>query len=124
MIDILNELIAKFKLSNDYTENKDIWVGHASIGEEGKPSIDEAKNFLSEKFNGCLADSGTKTPDWIIKTLEQWHDFHPFQNVREIDQPLFVKKLDDKKVVVAIMWPWQIKEQIASLMVYEGKMID
>lgn len=120
----LIELISKFGLTNEYTENLSIWVGHAAIGGKGQPTMEEAKQILSRLMGDCVADKGQETPEWISKTLEQWQNFHPYQHVRERDQPLYVKKLDNGKVIVAVIWPWQIKKNIASIMVYEGDLLE
>ncbi|MEM4230616.1 MAG: hypothetical protein QXF25_01965 [Candidatus Pacearchaeota archaeon] len=124
MEQILKEQIEKFNLTNEVTENPNIWVGCGVIGGEGQPSIEEAKKILEEKFGKCIADSGQETPEWLVKTLKQWENYHPYQHVREKDQPLFIKKLDNGRIVVAVIWPWQIKKGKASLMVYKGQLIE
>ena len=64
-----------------------------------------------------------KTPEELEKTLAQWENFHPYQKVREIDQPMFISR-DGNNITTAVIWPWQIKEGVASLMLYEGKFIE
>jgi hypothetical protein len=118
----INELIQKFNLKNDLTKNFNIWVGHAKIGYKGRPSIEEAKSILLEIFDEFL-EEGEPTPENIKKTLKQWENFHPYQNAREIDQPMFFSKRNNK-IFIAVIWPWQIKEGVASLMLYQGNFIE
>lgn len=118
----INELIKQFNLKNDLTKNFNIWVGHAKIGYKGRPSIEEAKSILLGIFDEFI-EEGEPTPENMQKTLKQWENFHPYQNVREIDQPMFFSKKNNK-VFVVVIWPWQIKEGVASLMLYQGNFIE
>lgn len=119
---IINELVEKFSLKNDLTENRNIWVGHAKIGREGRMSMQEAKNFLSQIFEH-LVEEEKQTPEELRKTLSQWENSHPFQKAREIDQPMFFKK-EGNKILVAVLWPWQMKKDVASIMVYNGDILE
>lgn len=123
MEQILKDPIEKFELNNKITKNPNIWVGCGKIGGKGQFSIPEAMRVLEANFGNCIAEAGEETPAWLEKTLKQWEDFHPYQHVREKDQPLFIKRLENNKVVVAVIWPWQIKRHMASLMVYEGQLL-
>lgn len=116
------ELIEKFNLKNDLTKNVNIWVGHAKIGYRNRLSLQEAKEILEDYFDQSIKE-GESTPEEIQKIMNQWENFHPYQKVRELDQPMFISKKDDK-VIVAVIWPWQIKEGVASLMIYEGTTSD
>ena len=118
----INELIEKFNLKNDLTKNFNIWIGHAKIGYRKRPSIEEVKKILLELFDEFIEEY-EPTPERLKKTLEQWENFHPYQKVREIDQPMFISREGDK-IIVAVIWPWQIKEGVASLMLYEGKFLE
>ncbi|RLG11711.1 hypothetical protein DRN73_04590 [Candidatus Pacearchaeota archaeon] len=118
----INELIKKFNLKNDLTKNFNIWVGHAKIGYRNRPSINEVKKILLEIFDEFIEEY-EPTPERLKETLSQWENFHPYQKVREIDQPMFVSR-EGEKIIVAVIWPWQIKEGVASLMLYEGKFIE
>lgn len=115
----IKELIEKFNLKNDLTPNKNIWVGHAKIGYRNRLTIEEAKNFLSDMFQTHIKE-GEPTPKELIEILEQWEDYHPYQKVREIDQPMFISQKENI-IFVAVIWPWQIKEGVASLMIYQGE---
>lgn len=115
----INKLIKTFNLKNDLTKSFNIWVGHAKIGYKRRPSIEKTKKILSKLFDEFI-EEGTPTPKDIKKILKQWENFHPYQKVREIDQPLFISK-EGKNIFIAVIWPWQIKEGIASLMLYQGK---
>lgn len=117
----LQELIASFQLKNDLTENINIWAGHAKIGFRGRPSIDDAKCTLLKYFDEFIEEF-EPTPPELKKTLLQWEGYHPFQKVREIDQPMFLTRKGNQ-IVVAVIWPWQIKEGVASLMIYKGEII-
>ena len=117
----LNKIIEKFDLKNDLTENPDIWIGHAKIGFRNRPSIKEAKKILKEFFNEIIQEN-QETPEELKKTLKQWENYHPFQHVRELDQPMFIKK-GKENIIIAVIWPWQMKKGIASLMLYKGKII-
>ena len=118
----VNELIQRFNLKNNLTQNFNIWVGHAKIGFEGKPSIEETKTILLDLFDEFV-EEGEPVPRHLQKTLAQWEDFHPYQKVREIDQPMFISRQENKAFVVVI-WPWQIKEGVASLMLYQGEFLE
>jgi len=118
----VNELIRQFDLKNDLTKNFNIWVGHAKVGYNGKPSIEETKTTLLHLFDEFI-EEGEPTPENFKKTLKQWEDFHPYQNVREIDQPMFISRQGDK-VFIMVIWPWQIKEGVASLMLYQGNFVE
>lgn len=120
--DMIDNLVDTFNLKNDLTENIKIWVGHAKIGYRDRPSIEEAKQVLAEHFENKVPE-GTPTPENLRKSMTQWENFHPFQKVREIDQPMYYK-IDGKKLVLAVIWPWQMKKGVASLMLYEGRMLD
>lgn len=123
-IDKINELIAKFNLKNDLTQNFNIWVGHAKIGYRDRPTIDNVKEMLKGVFDTFVPE-GQPTPEELKKTLAQWENFHPYQHAREIDQPMFFSKSKDKtEVTVAVIWPWQIKEGVASLMLYQGRFVE
>ncbi|MBD3247037.1 hypothetical protein GF378_00255 [Candidatus Pacearchaeota archaeon] len=122
--DEIKELIERFNLKNDLTKNFNIWVGHAKIGYRDKPGIEETKKVLQEIFDEFIPEN-QPTPEEMKKTLKQWENFHPYQHAREIDQPMFYSKSkDNSEIVVAVIWPWQIKEKIASLMLYRGKIIE
>ena len=115
----IQELINKFNLKNDLTKNLNIWIGHAKIGYRNRPNIEEVKKLLLDIFDDYIKE-GEHTPESLKETLKQWEDFHPYQKVREIDQPMFISK-DQNTIFVAVIWPWQIKEGVASLMLYKGK---
>jgi hypothetical protein len=121
-IEKINELIAKFNLKNDLTQNFNIWVGHAKIGYRDRPSIEDVKKILNEMFDEFIPE-GQPTPENLKKSLAQWENFHPFQHAREIDQPMFISKKDNE-VTIAVIWPWQIKDGVASLMLYQGRFIE
>lgn len=118
--DKLQDLIQKFQLKNDLTKNFNIWVGHAKIGHRDKPDIEQAKKILIGFFDEFIEEY-EPTPDELKDVLAQWENFHPYQKVRELDQPMFVSKTE-KDIIVAVIWPWQLKEGVASLMVYQGEM--
>lgn len=118
----IKELIEKFELKNDLTNNPNIWVGHAKIGFRKRLKINEAKEILSRYFEHHIPENMSIPSEWE-KTINQWEDYLHFQKVREIDQPLFMKK-KGKEAIVAVIWPWQIKEGVASLMLYKGKFIE
>ena len=120
--EIIRPLVEKFNLKNDLTENIRIWVGHAKIGYRERPKIEEAKKFLSEHFKNFIPE-GTPTPESIKKSLAQWENFHPFQKVRELDQPLFYT-IEGQRITLAVIWPWQMKKGVASLMLYEGRVLE
>ncbi len=113
------ELIKDFELKNDLTDNIKIWVGHAKIGFRKRPSIDDTKRILLKYFEDFIEEY-EPTPEKISKIMPQWEDSHPYQKVRELDQPMFFSIKGDS-IIVAVIWPWQIKDGVASLMVYEGK---
>ena len=117
------QIVHRFNLKNDYTNNSNIWVGHGRIGNLGCPNMTEAKKILTDYLGDEIAEEES-TPEWIKKTLVQWENSHPFQHIHEKGQPLFAKKHDSGKVTVAAIWPWQIKENIASLMLYDGNFIE
>jgi hypothetical protein len=121
-IERINELIARFNLKNDLTQNFNIWVGHAKIGYRDRPSIEEVKQILKEMFEEFIPE-GTPTPENLKKTLAQWENFHPFQHAREIDQPMFLSKKGNE-ITIAVIWPWQIKDGVASLMLYQGRFLE
>lgn len=118
----LQELISLFRLKNDLTENPNIWIGHAKIGFRKSPNIEEAKSILLGYFKEFIEEF-EPTPQELKKTLSQWEDYHPFQKVREIDQPMFISR-NGNKIIVAVIWPWQIKEGTASLMIYNGEILE
>ncbi len=118
----IKELIKKFNLKNDLTQNFNIWVGHAKIGYRNRPSIEETKEPLKKIFDEFIPE-GVPTPENLKKTLSQWENFHPYQHVRELDQPMFISK-DNENIFVAVIWPWQFKKGVASLMLYQGKVLD
>lgn len=120
---LLHELIHQFKLDNTYTINRNIWVGHASIGISKAFTISKAKSYLSSRFSEFIREN-EQTPIWIIATLKQWENIHPFQSVREVDQPLFIKRFPNGKILIAVIWPWQFREGVASILVYEGEFIE
>jgi len=120
---IFHEIIHRFNLVNDYTDNENIWVGHGRIGNIGCPDIEEAKIILTKHLGDEIAEN-EETPEWIKKTLFQWENAHPYQHIHEKGQPLFAKRLNNNKIIVAAIWPWQIKKNIASLMVYEGNFLE
>lgn len=121
--ELFYQIIHRFNLVNDYTDNPNIWVGHGRIGNLGCPRIEEAKQILEKHLGDEIAEDET-TPEWIRKTLSQWENAHPFQHIHEKGQPLFAKKFESGKIIVAAIWPWQIKKNIASLMLYEGSFIE
>lgn len=116
----VQEIIEKFNLKNDLTENKNIWVGHAKIGYRNRLNLEEAKRFLADFFQEYIKEN-EPTPEPLRGMIKKWEDFHPYQKVRELDQPMFISK-KEKRIVVAVIWPWQIKEGIASLMLYVGEL--
>lgn len=116
----IQALIDKFSLKNDLTKNPNIWVGHAKIGYRNRPNIEEVKRLLLEIFDDYI-EEGEPTPEDLIEIIKQWEYFHPYQKVREIDQPMFISK-SPNTIFVAIIWPWQIKEGVASLMLYKGEL--
>lgn len=116
----IKELIEKFNLKNDLTANKDIWVGHAKIGYRNHLKMNEAKRFLMDVFEEYI-EEGKPTPEYLEGIMKQWEDFHPYQKVRELDQPMFLSK-EGSSIFVAVIWPWQIKEGVASLMLYQGNL--
>ncbi len=118
----LQELITSFQLKNDLTENKNIWAGHAKIGFRNKPSIEETKSILLKYFDQFIEEF-EPTPSELKEILIQWEGYHPFQKVREIDQPMFICKTGNK-ITVAVIWPWQIKEGVASLMIYNKDILN
>ena len=123
-IDKINELIAKFSLKNDLTQNFNIWVGHAKIGYRDRPTIEQAKETLKQIFENFVPE-GTPTPESLKKTLAQWENFHPYQHAREADQPMFYSRSKNGvDITVAVIWPWQIKNGVASLMLYQGRFIE
>ena len=114
-------LIKEFDLKNDLTKNPNIWVGHAKIGFRNRPSIDDAKKILLGFFEDFIEEYEPICEE-TRKILSQWEtDAHPYQKVRELDQPMFISKTNNT-VVVAVIWPWQFKEGVASLMIYQGKL--
>jgi len=115
----IQEIIDKFNLKNDLTKNPNIWIGHAKIGYRNRPNIEEVKKLLLDIFDFYI-EEGEPTPEYIKKIMGQWEDFHPYQKVREIDQPMFISK-NQNTIFIAVIWPWQIKENVASLMLYKGK---
>jgi hypothetical protein len=115
----IQELIDKFNLKNDLTKNPNIWTGHAKIGYRNRPKIDEVKRLLLDIFDEYI-EEGEPTPEHLKEVLQQWEYFHPYQRVREIDQPMFISK-DQNTIFVVVIWPWQIKEGVASLMLYKGE---
>ena len=114
------ELVQRFKLKNDLTDNFDIWVGHAKIGFREAPKMEEAKKILLEFFEEFIEEY-EPTPEKVKTLLKQWENYHPYQNVRELDQPMFISKNGDE-IIIAVIWPWQLKDGIASLMVYKGRL--
>lgn len=120
--DMIKEIVEKFNLKNDLTENIRIWVGHAKIGYKDRISIEDAKKLLENQFNNKVTE-GEPTPEKLKKSIMQWENFHPFQKVREIDQPLYYN-IDGQKLTVAVIWPWQMKHGVASLMLYEGRFLE
>jgi hypothetical protein len=116
----VKELIEKFNLKNDLTKNPNIWIGHAKIGYRNRPKIDEVKRMLLEVFEDFI-EEGEPTPEHLIEILKQWEDYHPYQKVREIDQPMFVSKTSNA-IYIVVIWPWQIKEGVASMMLYKGEL--
>jgi len=118
----LKELIQTFELKNDLTENPNIWVGHAKIGYRNRPTIYEAKKILLNFFDNFIEEY-EPTPEELKKTISRWENFHPYQSVREQDQPMFVSKTENK-IIIAVIWPWQLKPGVASLMIYEGELIN
>ena len=120
--DIVEDIVNKFNLKNDLTENIKIWVGHAKIGYRDRPSIESAKELLKQHFKNFI-EEGTPTPENLRKSLSQWENFHPFQKVREIDQPMYYK-IDGQRLTVEVIWPWQMNKGVASLMLYEGRILD
>ena len=120
--EVIKNLVKRFNLKNDLTENIRIWVGHAKIGYRDRPTIEEAKEFLSQNFENSVPE-GTPTPEALRKSLSQWENFHPFQKVREQDQPMYYK-IDGQKLIVVVIWPWQMKKGVASLMMYEGRVLE
>lgn len=120
--DMIKEIVEKFNLKNDLTENIRIWVGHAKIGYRDRPSFEEAKELLEKNFATTIKE-GEPTPENLKKSMSQWENFHPFQKVRELDQPMYYS-LDGQKLIVAVIWPWQMKQGVASLMLYEGRLLD
>ena len=115
----IDDLIEKFNLSNDLTENLKIWVGHAKIGRDDNPSIEEAKEILKDFFD-VMVPENTPTPERLKKVLSQWENYHPYQHVRELDQPMFIRR-EGETIIVAVIWPWQMKQGVASLMLYQGE---
>lgn len=115
------DLIDLFGLKNDLTPNKYIWVGHAKIGFRERMTIEKAIELLKGRFQDYIAP-GEETPKELLKTIEQWEEAHPFQRVREHDQPMFLFR-EGGHVIVAVIWPWHMKEGVASLMVYEGALL-
>jgi hypothetical protein len=111
-------IIEKFKMKNDLTVNPNIWMGHAKIGYHNRITIPETKEMLSKYFPEQIPE-GTPTPEELKKTLDQWKDAHPFQQAREEDQPMFIKR-GGENIEIAVIWPWQMKEGVASLMLYKG----
>ena len=118
--DKFQDLIQKFELKNDITKNPNIWVGHAKIGYNNQPTIYEAKKILLEFFDEFIEEY-EPTPEEIKNIIRRWENFHPYQNVREQDQPMFISKTGNR-IIVAVIWPWQLKQDVASLMVYEGEL--
>jgi len=118
----IKELVEKFNLKNDLTANFNIWVGHAKIGYRNRMTIEQAKSLLISYFEEFI-EEGEPTPENLKRTLAQWENFHPYQRVRAEDQPMFLTRKDGH-IFVAVIWPWQIKDGVASLMLYEGKIID
>ncbi len=119
--DKFQDLIQKFDLKNDITENPNIWVGHAKIGyNNNQPTIYEAKKILLDFFEEFIEEY-EPTPEEIKNIIKRWENFHPYQSVREQDQPMFVSKTENR-ITVAVIWPWQLKQDVASLMVYEGEL--
>ena len=116
------KIVKIFNLKNDLTLNSNIWVGHAKIGFRNRPSIEEAKKILSNYFGELVVENGP-TPKHLKRSLSQWENYHPFQHVRENDQPLFMKRKDGE-IVVAVIWPWREKKGIASLMLYKGDWLE
>ena len=116
----IQELIEKFNLKNDLTDNKGIWVGHAKIGYRNRPNIEQAKEYLKEIFPEYIEEN-QPTPEYLVEIMKKWENSHPYQKVRELDQPMFVLK-EDNQIYVAVIWPWQIREGVASLMLYVGEM--
>jgi len=117
----LQELINLFRLKNDLTENCNIWVGHAKIGFRKSPTIEEAKSILLGYFDEFIEEF-EPTPQNLKKIMVQWEGYHPYQKVREIDQPMFISR-NENEIIVAVIWPWQIKEGTASLMIYSGELL-
>jgi hypothetical protein len=115
------ELVDRFGLKNDLTDNFNIWVGHAKIGFRDAPKIEEAKKILLEFFEEFVEEY-EPTPEHIKNLMKQWENYHPYQNIRELDQPMFISK-GKESVTIAVIWPWQLKDGIASLMVYQGRLI-
>lgn len=120
--EVIKNLVEKFNLKNDLTENIRIWVGHAKIGYRDRPTIQQAKDILVKQFENHVPE-GIPTPERLRKSLTQWENFHPFQKVRELDQPLYYK-INGQKLIVAVIWPWQMKKGVASLMLYEGRVLE
>lgn len=118
----LQELIDSFQLKNDLTENENIWSGHAKIGFRDRPSIDDAKCVLLQYFDEFIEEF-EPTPSELKEILSQWEGYHPFQKVREIDQPMFICRKENT-ITVAVIWPWQIKEGTASLMIYHKEILN
>lgn len=117
----LQELVNLFRLKNDLTENFNIWVGHAKIGFRKSPTIEEAKSVLLGYFDEFIEEF-EPTPQELKKTMIQWEGYHPYQKVREIDQPMFFSRKGNQ-IIMAVIWPWQIKEGVASLMIYSGELL-
>ena len=120
--EFVDNLVEKFELKNDLTQSIKIWVGHAKLGYRNRPNIEDAKKILLGMFENFIPEE-TPTPEKILKSLAQWENFHPFQKVRELDQPLYYT-IKDKKITVAVIWPWQMKKGVASLMLYEGRVLN
>ncbi len=116
----IQDLINGFDLKNDLTKNPNIWVGHAKIGYRNHPKIYEVKKMFLELFEEYV-EEGEPTPKHILEILKQWEDYHPYQKVREIDQPMFISK-NKNKIYIVVIWPWQIKEGVASIMLYKGEL--
>ena len=116
------KIIEKFNMKNDLTNNPKIWMGHAKIGYRGRIKMMETKELLSKYFPEHIPEN-IPTPEELKKTLAQWENAHPFQHVREEDQPMFIKRKGNK-IEIAVIWPWQMKEGVASLMLYKGEILD
>ena len=116
----LNELIDTFNLKNDLTKNENLWIGHAKIGYRKRMDLNEAIEFLKDYFQEHIPQ-GQKTPEYLQEILKQWEGIHQYQKVREADQPMFFSKANNK-VYAAVIWPWQIREGVASLMLYVGEL--